>query len=343
MPKEILLYGTIYNYTAQDFIDKMEEAKGDAVNVRVNSGGGEVLYGYGMIAKFKEHAKRKTVQVDGDASSMALMFVLYAANTKAINQARFVLHRASYGEWFEKSAYFTQAHKDELLKINKDFEAALRSKIDVPVLERMKNVTMADIFSLDKRIDVNLTAQEAKEIGLIEEIIDLTPDVKADIEAKMLAHAEEVSGLKLAAKAPTPENPVNQNTVMTLEKLKAEHPALYAQIIAEGEKLGIKKEQDRVGAWMAWAEVDPKKVKEGIDKGEEISAKATQEFTVAMLKGDYLKKLSAESAENVSTDAGGAEGADKDKSKNPKTAAEKSLAEFEADLDKGKKKTAAAA
>lgn len=340
MSKEILLYGTIYNYTAQDFISKMEEAKSDAVNIRVNSGGGEVLYGYGMIAKFKEHAKRKTVQVDGDASSMALMFVLYAANTKAISQARFVLHRASYGEWFEKSTYFTQAHKDELLKINKDFEAALRAKIDVNALERMKNVTLANVFSLDTRIDVNLTAKEAKEIGLIEEIIDLTPDVKADIEAKMLAHAEVESGLKLAAKTPT-EVPVNTNTTMTLEKIKAEHPAVYAQILAEGEKAGIKKEQDRVGAWMAWAEVDAKKVKEGIDKGEEISAKATQEFTVAMLKGDYLKKLAAESADDVTPDGGAAEGAGK--GAKPKTAAEKSLAEFEASLDKGKKKETAAA
>lgn len=71
MPKEILLYSSIYSYSITDFINQMEAAKGDEVKVRVNCPGGEVYAGFGAIAKFNEHPKAKSIQVDGRADSFA--------------------------------------------------------------------------------------------------------------------------------------------------------------------------------------------------------------------------------------------------------------------------------
>ena len=286
------------------FIDKMEAAKGQSIKVRVNTPGGQVNYGYGAIAKYKEHKGKKIVQVDGDASSMGLMFVLHADEAKAVNTARFIVHRASYGEYYEKSDSFPQVLKDDLIASNKDMEAAFRKKIDVNKFEALKKVPVAEIFALDKRLEVRLSAQDAKDIGLIDEIIDLTDDMTADIESNMLAYAEEETGMKLAARATEQEKPIIKNTeAMTAEKLKAEFPLVYAAIVAEG----VEKERDRVGAWMAWIDIDPKKVIKGIEKGSEINAKVSQELQVSALKGDALAKLAAASAEEIDT-TGSADG-----------------------------------
>jgi len=71
MAKEVLLYGEMYSWSARDFISAVEDAKGSDLSVRVNSMGGDVDYGYGMIAKFKEFEGKKSVKVDGSAASMA--------------------------------------------------------------------------------------------------------------------------------------------------------------------------------------------------------------------------------------------------------------------------------
>lgn len=333
MPKEILLYGAIASYSVETFINKMEEAKGQSIKVRVNTPGGQSAFGYGAIAKFQEHTGKKGVIVDGDASSMGLMFVLLADSNdrKAVNTARFVVHRPSYGEYYEKSEYFPQVLKDDLAASCKDMEALFRKGIDVNKFEALKKVSVAEIFATDKRLEVRLSAKEAKDIGLINEIVDLTVDLKANIEANLLACAEEETGLLLAARAED-EKPKNQNTeAMTIEKLKAEFPLVFAAAIA----MGVEKEKDRVGSWMAWMEIDPKKVKEGIEKGGEITAKISQELQVSALKGDALKKLAADSAEDVNTKGNpdGQKDAEAGKGGDATAKQSKAAIDFEKELD----------
>ena len=55
MATEILLYSSIYSFSAESFIKEMEAASGNDVVLRINTPGGDPQAGFGMIAKFAEH------------------------------------------------------------------------------------------------------------------------------------------------------------------------------------------------------------------------------------------------------------------------------------------------
>jgi ATP-dependent protease ClpP protease subunit len=78
MAKEILLYGDIYDYSAETFINAMNELDGtEELTVRINSNGGEPNSMAGMIDKFQSYAGPKKIKIDGKAFSSAFFFALY--------------------------------------------------------------------------------------------------------------------------------------------------------------------------------------------------------------------------------------------------------------------------
>lgn len=276
MAKEVLLYGEMYSYTAREFIRAVEDAKGTDMTVRVNSMGGDVDYGYGMIAKFKEFEGRKVVKVDGSAASMAAFFTLYADDVEALDVSTFTFHRAAYPEWIERDAQMMSGYREQVLdKANADLRAALESKVDAAEWERVTGVSIDAMFSRDSRIDVLLTAKQAKQLGIVSKINALTPQRSAEIEARLLALGETVTGLRLAAKTEPKEKPNSNKKAMTIETLKAEHPEVYAAAV----QAGVTQERDRVGAWAVFADVDVKAVTDGIKSGAAITATAMAEFS----------------------------------------------------------------
>jgi len=84
---EVLLYGDIYSQRARDFIKEVDTASGEDLTVRVNSFGGDVDYGWGMIAKFSEHKGKKSVKIDAAAHSMAAFFAISGVLISMISAA----------------------------------------------------------------------------------------------------------------------------------------------------------------------------------------------------------------------------------------------------------------
>jgi len=293
MAKEVILYGDVNEYSASIFLAAMGLVSDeDSLNVRINTNGGNPGYGWGIVAKFAEHKGEKKVSVDGRAYSMGTYFLCYADNAEALDVSEFLIHRAAYPSWVESNPdYFDETTRAQLARTNASLKKALFNKIDSEKLQvimdskpELNGAKVKDIFSMDQRLDVFLTAKEAKEIGLINKINKITPEIKASIDSKML---ELAATFKMAAEHnPTP-NPTN---IMTLEKIKAENPALYSQIIA----LGVAQEQDRVGAWMAFVDVDAKSVADGIKSNLPISMTATAELSRKSFSVEALKKLTEE-------------------------------------------------
>lgn len=95
------------------------------------------------------------------------------------------------------------------------------------------------------------------------------------------------------------------NKSMDLAKLKAEHPAVYAAAHAEGKQEGITQERDRVESWAVFNEIDPVKVKAGIESGKQLTAKASAEFTLQSIQGKKLEEVEKENTEdlNLETEA----------------------------------------
>lgn len=312
---EVLIYGYIYDYSAQEFVRSFSEVEGDSLVCRINTNGGEPEAGWSMLAKLMEFQGTKLVKIDGKGYSMGAFAPCYADDAECLDVSQFLIHRASYGLWYE-GEYMTDPQRVNLLNINKKLRQAFEAKIDVAKFENLKvckdnGITVDRIFSMDERVDVFLTADEAKKIGLVKRIVQLTPEKAKAINsgvAKIVASSNDTDSLFV--KLPKPEvatetevtDPKKVNKVnMTIEELKAQHPGLYASVFDLGVKDGAKQHEQLVAGWMAWSEVDPEKVKTGIESGVAISMKDISEFNLSAMKTGYLEKLKAE-AEKTGVD-----------------------------------------
>jgi ATP-dependent protease ClpP protease subunit len=322
---EILLYGTIYSSSAEAFINALNDNGDNDLSVRINSEGGSPEYGWGMVAKFSEATGKKRVKVDGKAHSMAAYFLCYADDVEVLDVAQILLHRAAYPEWIESNdSIMTQSMKDSLTFINKKLRAALEAKVDVAKFEKIKGITMDQLFSLDSRIEVMLTAAEAKKMGLVNRVVNITPEKTAQIKSEMERIAAHAQGLpyQIAAEQEKP------NSIMDIAKLKAEHPALYAEVFNLGKTEGISLEKDRVEACLVYAEVDMPGVKAAIESGKSLSAKQISDFMMKVASGRHLEGIAADSGENkeVKTEEV------KNKEKNAETEAKAKVDAFEASV-----------
>lgn len=329
MAKEILLYGGIFNFSAELFINQLEEFKDDDIVLRINSDGGEPASGFGMIKKFQEHPGDKRIKVDGKANSMAAFYLCYVKDAEALDVSEFVLHRAAFAAWFESSeSLFTEGDKERLIKVNKDLRKALESKIDVPKFEKITGVTLDELFNMETRISANLTAGQARQVGLINRVIPITPAKKASIESNMSMIAAQHTGVKSAPETNTPTK------TMDLTKLKAEHPELYAEVFGLGQAKGKEDETERINAWMEFSEIDMKAVKEGISKDESISASHIQAFSKKAINASKLENLEEESEEELETGDGKRNLATVTATVEEKAKAEE-MTKFEADVKNG--------
>jgi len=278
MNNEVLIYGGINVYSAEAFINSVNNVEADSLVVRMDTNGGDPQATYGMVAKFNEFKGEKLLKVDGRANSSGFFFVAMVDNVEALDVSEFVVHRAAYSAEAEKSPLFKGEIKERLKTINDSLMSSFTAKIDVAMFEEMKDVTISEIFSMDSRIDVKLTSAEAKKIGLIKNINKLTPEITAEIDSKRF-EVEANYKLKLDNKQ------IVQPKVekMTEEKLKAEHPEVYASVVA----LGFAKKN---------AEIEAEKL--------EIEAKRVEKETmraeiVAEIEAKKLNPLESLTAENA--------------------------------------------
>jgi ATP-dependent protease ClpP protease subunit len=285
MAKELYLYSPIYDFVAEDLISSLEENKDEDITLRLNTPGGNVFAGWGIIAKMKEHSGKFKVKIDGYAASMGAIIVLFASDVEALDVSRIMIHRADR---------YISSPEDQIFlnNVNKELKAKLASKINLDKLRELKGITLDEIFNPEGKIDVWLTAKEAKEIGLINKITKIKPE-----EVKAFNQAMFDVAAKLDDPAKNVLKPENKN--MTLQELKAQHPEVYAAAAAEG----VAKEKDRVGAWVTFAHIDLEEVKKGIKSGEGISQTAMAEFTMKSLNAQSLKNISGENADTVSPEA----------------------------------------
>ena len=339
MPKDILLYGEIYKYSALYFFEQIKEAQLDDADaqftLRINTEGGEPEYGMSVIAKVQELADHFSIKGESMLHSMGLFLLCYVPKEKieVFDISKGVLHRAAYPNWIESMQGFTESvHYEILVKTNKDLEKAFRARVDVDALENLpqfkeKDLTLKDIFSLESRIEVLLTSADMKKIGLVNSIQKITPSKASAMSAQLseFKKCRSLEDFKLAAKATTKNDEPN-NTDMTLEELKAKFPALYAQVIADGKASGLNEERERIRAWEAYRGIDAAAVDKGIKDGKVISATDVAEFTAKALSPEHLKKIMASNAPDVQTTP-----VNEDK---PKTETEKEVAVLEADVRK---------
>lgn len=85
----------------------------------------------------------------------------------------------------------------------------------------------------------------------------------------------------------------------TINKMEKTQQELIQDSYEKGLKDGIKKESSRISAWMVWQQVDPEMVQKGIDSGEEIDSKSTQELILKSSQKNRIKELEGSNTEKV--------------------------------------------
>lgn len=302
MKKELYLYSPIYDFSAEQLIAAMEENNGDDIVIRLNTPGGSVFAGWGIVAKMLERGGKTTIKVDGCAMSMGALLLPFADTVEALDVTVIMLHRAHmYVSTPEDQAF--------LDKVNKTLRSKLEAKINVEKLKEITGTSIDDLFTAKDRIDLFLTAKQAKQIGLVDKINSVDPKELSAFHSKMFAVAAEHTPIK--------ETTIKNNT-MTIEKLKAEHPALFAEVVA----IGVAQEKDRVEACLTFIEIDAVGVKAAIESGKPLSQKQIADFALKGISATTLKKVEGESTKEIKTE----------EVKEAKTEAQKKIDAFEAEL-----------
>lgn len=227
MAKPILIFDAIFENTAINLAEKVfEYPKDEDLELWINSPGGSVTHGYSMLAALdqrkKETKKDNNMTVVGDASSMAFIMLLFADKTRAYDTSNFLVHRAA--SWWED--IMTDEELADIEARNKVIRKKLEARIDKDKFEKVTGKTFNDIFSMEDRLDVRLNAKQAKDIGLIDEIIKLNPKKMAEIESN---YYHEIAALSSTPRVNSITNSNKQKKNMGLFS-KAKDPVFLAEV-----------------------------------------------------------------------------------------------------------------
>jgi ATP-dependent protease ClpP protease subunit len=216
-PAEILIYEDIgkdpwtgNGMTAADFKKALDLCKGKAINIRVNSPGGMVDEGMAIKSLIDEWPQKVTCTIDGIAASTASWMCLGADEVKAPKHAQIFIHDAiafCYGnaEQLQKTADDLDKCSDQIAGMYAD----KNGKSAKEMRDLMKQETL-------------MTAQEAKDLGLIDTITDgsaarnFTPEEITAMKNRLAHFRNSISAAQQRA-----GNQQNQTQIMNREQMIA--------------------------------------------------------------------------------------------------------------------------
>jgi len=193
--------GQTYGISASSFYNQLKDAEAQysKINVRINSVGGSMIDGNAIYALLKGSTKEITVKVEANAYSMAAVFVQAASKGKRqmVSNGLLMIHEAVMGTDYVMNATQMREAADTLDKFN---------ATAITEYAAATGKTEAEVKALwfDGK-DHFITAKEALEFGLIDEIINGQPDAKMAFDNVPHSHREAIQMVLNAA----PDNSEN--------------------------------------------------------------------------------------------------------------------------------------
>jgi ATP-dependent Clp protease protease subunit len=164
---------TVANVVIAQLLFLQKENRNQDIQVYINSPGGYVTSGLAIYDTMRFVQPDVATYCLGQAASMAA--VLLAAGTKgkrfALPHARIMLHQPWGGA--EGTAADISIHAEEILKLKKSLNELFAFHTGKPV-ERIEKDTDRDYF---------LAPEEAKEYGIVDEVITSLKDAREDEKA----------------------------------------------------------------------------------------------------------------------------------------------------------------
>ena len=240
------------------------------------------------LQNFKGH---RLIDVPGIAASYGIVLLAFGDKNICSSNAKFMIHCPAGG-----SAKPLKEHMEE-------FYQTVSSRIDEDAFLKVTGKTLKSILIPEdgNRVDCWLNAKEANEVKLIDEVYKLDP------KHKVAAEDDEVAGYYkfVEYKDNVPRGTLDKLNLkkMNKEKLKAEYPELYSEIVSEGKELheqnGAKAEAVRTEALMEFHSIDPETVSAKLKDGSSVdaafllkmSAKVKENSVKASLEGGEIEGL----------------------------------------------------
>lgn len=152
-----------WNSSIYDFNYKMRSIKEDEdIELEINSYGGDVFAGIDIMNTLRGHKGNVTITITGIAASAASIICMGADKIKAYSNTQMMVHNA----WT-----YAMGNAKELRKIADDLES-----IGESVLASYIHRIDGDIAKKLLDEETYLSATKAKELGLLDEIVDAQPE-----------------------------------------------------------------------------------------------------------------------------------------------------------------------
>lgn len=152
-----------WNSSIWDFNQKMKSIKEDEdIELEINSYGGDVFMGIDLMNILRAHKGNVTATITGIAASAASIILMGADKIRAYSNTQMMIHNA----WTIAVGNSKQLRKaaDDLESINESVLASYTHRIDA---DRAKKLLDNETY---------LSASKAKELGLVDEIVDAPPE-----------------------------------------------------------------------------------------------------------------------------------------------------------------------
>lgn len=235
---EIFLYGFIdsFDVSAGDFVKELRslEAKHQNINVRINSGGGNVFEGLAIYNAMKQSPANIETYIDGLAASMASIIALGGKKCHMSKSARIMTHQPSSG---------TYGNKEELEKTKLLLEGIEKTMAAIYAAKTGKNEEDCRTAFMNGK-DTWFTADEAMAAGLVDAIYDADA-VEVPAAAMEEKPVWEIYQHKLVAKLNQSNNTMKQYQIsaavlaamsLTAEATDAQVEAKINDLVARATK-----------------------------------------------------------------------------------------------------------
>lgn len=212
----------------------------------INSGGGSVYAASEIYTELKNFPGKVKIQITGLAASAASV-IAQAGESEISPTGQFMIHNALVSA---EGDYREMAETSDFLK-----------KVNLSIINAYSAKTGKSAEELQVLMDAEtfMTAQEAVDAGFIDSVM-FSDELKAVANTE---HPELVNGMlppevinkmreqlanenKLSAINSTGNEPKGADKEMDMEKLKAEHPDLYKEILNAGRTEGVNAERERI-------------------------------------------------------------------------------------------------
>jgi len=174
---------------------------------------------------------------------------------------------------------------------NINFEEAINNDNFQPMIEDLLNPANEKFLNAIKQDRPNI--QEEQTTGAMFS----AGDVLGSMVDSIGSFEDVVNSILVESNKSNNNNNLN-NSVMTLQELKNNHPDLCGQVHNEG----VMAEKDRAGAWMAHANTDIETVKNGIASGENITQTQMQELFVKQNNMNGIASMKKDSTPDIVVD-----------------------------------------